>query len=142
VQGNASEVATSLDELAREGARRMILAALELEVEEYGSSTVTPVIAAAHWKHIRTTNPIESTFATVKLRTRVTKGADLMRTTCRHSSAQVCSLRMGRPWNEREHDQRRTRKRSPLDHFNPQLLTISPMASRIPSVSNACRSKS
>ncbi len=30
---------------------------------------------AAHWKHIRTTNPIESAFATVKLRTRVTKGA-------------------------------------------------------------------
>jgi putative transposase len=30
---------------------------------------------AAHWKHIRSTNPIESTFATVKLRTRVTKGA-------------------------------------------------------------------
>lgn len=29
---------------------------------------------AAHGKHIRTTNPIESTFATVKLRTRVTKG--------------------------------------------------------------------
>jgi transposase-like protein len=28
-----------------------------------------------HWKHLRTTNPIESTFATVKLRTRVTKGA-------------------------------------------------------------------
>jgi putative transposase len=30
---------------------------------------------AAHWKHIRSTNPIESTFATVKLRTRITKGA-------------------------------------------------------------------
>lgn len=30
---------------------------------------------ALHWKSIRTTNPIESTFATVKLRTRVTKGA-------------------------------------------------------------------
>ncbi len=28
-------VATALDELAREGARRMILAALEIEVEEY-----------------------------------------------------------------------------------------------------------
>ena len=28
-----------------------------------------------HWKHLRTTNPIESTFATVRLRTRVTKGA-------------------------------------------------------------------
>ena len=30
---------------------------------------------AMHWKSIRTTNPIESTFATVKLRTKVTKGA-------------------------------------------------------------------
>ncbi len=30
---------------------------------------------AEHWKHMRTTNPIESTFATVKLRQRVTKGA-------------------------------------------------------------------
>jgi transposase-like protein len=30
---------------------------------------------AAHWKHIRSTNQIESAFATVKLRTRVTKGA-------------------------------------------------------------------
>lgn len=28
-----------------------------------------------HWKHIRSTNPIESAFATVKLRTRVTRGA-------------------------------------------------------------------
>jgi len=30
---------------------------------------------AAHWTHLRTTNPIESTFATVRARTRVTKGA-------------------------------------------------------------------
>lgn len=30
---------------------------------------------AEHWRHIRTSNPIESSFATVKLRTRVTKGA-------------------------------------------------------------------
>ena len=29
---------------------------------------------AEHWKHIRTTNPIESTFATVRLRTTKTKG--------------------------------------------------------------------
>ena len=29
----------------------------------------------AHWQHIRTTNPIESAFATVRLRQRVTKGA-------------------------------------------------------------------
>ncbi|PBI91923.1 Transposase, Mutator family [Rhodococcus erythropolis] len=30
---------------------------------------------AAHWVHLRTTNPIESTFATVRLRTKVTKGS-------------------------------------------------------------------
>jgi len=30
---------------------------------------------AEHWIHLRTTNPIESTFSTVRLRTRVTKGA-------------------------------------------------------------------
>jgi transposase-like protein len=30
---------------------------------------------AGHWIHLRTTNPIESTFATVRLRTKVTKGA-------------------------------------------------------------------
>ncbi|MCX4791245.1 MULTISPECIES: IS256 family transposase [unclassified Streptomyces] len=31
---------------------------------------------AEHWVHLRTTNPIESTFSTVKLRTKVTRGAD------------------------------------------------------------------
>jgi transposase-like protein len=30
---------------------------------------------AAHWQHIRTSNPVESPFATVRLRQRVTKGA-------------------------------------------------------------------
>ena len=30
---------------------------------------------AEHWQHLRTTNPIESTFATVRLRTSKTKGA-------------------------------------------------------------------
>ena len=30
---------------------------------------------AAHWLHLRTTNAIESTFSTVKARTRTTKGA-------------------------------------------------------------------
>ncbi|HET9601802.1 MAG TPA: IS256 family transposase [Acidimicrobiales bacterium] len=30
---------------------------------------------AEHWIHLKTTNPIESTFSTVRLRTRVTKGA-------------------------------------------------------------------
>ena len=31
-------------------------------------------LPAEHWRHIRTTNPIESTFATVRLRTKKTKG--------------------------------------------------------------------
>ena len=30
---------------------------------------------AAHWLHLRTTNPVESAFATARLRQRVTKGA-------------------------------------------------------------------
>lgn len=30
---------------------------------------------AEHWVHLRTTNPIESTFATVRLRQRITKGS-------------------------------------------------------------------
>jgi putative transposase len=30
---------------------------------------------AEHWIHLRTSNPIESTFSTVRLRTRVTRGA-------------------------------------------------------------------
>jgi len=32
-------------------------------------------LPALHWTHLRTTNPIESTFATVRLRTNVTRGA-------------------------------------------------------------------
>jgi len=40
---------------------------------------VEPLLAfydfpAEHWIHLKTTNPIESTFATVRLRTKVTKG--------------------------------------------------------------------
>jgi transposase-like protein len=35
---------------------------------------------AEHWLHLRTTNPIESTFATVRLRHRRTKGSGTRRT--------------------------------------------------------------
>ena len=35
---------------------------------------------AEHWIHLRTTNPIESTFATVRLRQRVTKGPGVLLT--------------------------------------------------------------
>src|SRR4051794_5503675 len=37
-------------------------------------------VPAEHWKHVRTTNPIESTFATVRLRTERTKGCLSRRT--------------------------------------------------------------
>src|SRR3954447_23229988 len=36
-------------------------------------------LPAEHWRHLRTTNPIESSFAAVKLRTRVTKGGPAQR---------------------------------------------------------------
>ena len=34
-----------------------------------------PDVLREHWPHLRTTNPIQSTFATVRLRTHRTKGA-------------------------------------------------------------------
>lgn len=42
---------------------------------DWGALTAFFALPAEHWRHLRTTNPIESSFATVKLRTRVTKGA-------------------------------------------------------------------
>jgi transposase-like protein len=44
---------------------------------------------AEHWKHIRTTNPIESTFATVRLRTAKTRGC-LSRETALTMVFQLC----------------------------------------------------
>ena len=44
---------------------------------------------AEHWKHIRTSNPIESTFATVRLRTVKTRGC-LSRTTALTMVFQLC----------------------------------------------------
>ena len=44
---------------------------------------------AEHWKHLRTTNPIESTFATVRLRTIKTKGC-LSRTTALTMVFKLC----------------------------------------------------
>jgi transposase-like protein len=51
---------------------------------------------AEHWKHIRTTNPIESTFATVKLRTAKTRGC-LSRTTLLTMVFRLC-LSAQRRW--------------------------------------------
>jgi transposase-like protein len=44
---------------------------------------------AKHWKHLRTTNPIESTFSTVRLRTAKTRGC-LSRTTALTMVFQLC----------------------------------------------------
>jgi len=78
-------VAEIRDAEDREHARR----AVDAFAQEYGArwpkavakivDDVEPLLAfydfpAEHWVHLKTTNPIESTFATVRLRTRVTKG--------------------------------------------------------------------
>lgn len=44
---------------------------------------------AEHWRHLRTSHAIESSFATVKLRTRVTKGAGSKNAA--HAMASSCS---------------------------------------------------
>jgi len=49
--------------------------AVECLVKNWPVLTTYFDFPAAHWLHLRTTNPIESSFATVKLRTKVTKGA-------------------------------------------------------------------
>lgn len=86
-----------LQEQAKEALREMMYAATRGETEEqiaafatdYGAKFPKAVASltrdqeklltffdfpAGHWKHIRTTNPVESAFATVRLRQRVTKG--------------------------------------------------------------------
>jgi putative transposase len=79
-----------LSEIIEAPTRRDAKLALEAFREEYGSKypkalakldrdwtqlTAFYDYPAEHWRHLRTTNPIESAFATVRLRTRVTKGA-------------------------------------------------------------------
>jgi transposase-like protein len=79
-----------LNEIIQAPTRKDATRALGVFREEYGAKYPkalakldrdwTPLTAfydypAEHWRHLRTTNPIESSFATVRLRTRVTKGA-------------------------------------------------------------------
>ena len=45
---------------------------------------------AEHWKHLRSTNPIESTFATVRLRTTKTKGCLSRKTALAMVFKQMC----------------------------------------------------
>jgi transposase-like protein len=55
--------------------------AVECLVKDRETLLVFYDFPAEHWRHIRTTNPIESTFATVRLRHRRTKGSG-SRTAC------------------------------------------------------------
>ena len=52
---------------------------------------------AEHWTHVRTTNPIESTFATVRLRTEKTKGSG-SRMACLTMTFKLCQC-AERHWN-------------------------------------------
>lgn len=75
----APDKAASLDELtrfAREFGDKYPKAVVSLTCDQ-GSLFPFIDFPAAHWIHLRTTNVIESTFATVKARTRGTKGAGL-----------------------------------------------------------------
>jgi len=66
-------------EAARDNFKQIFGAKYEKAVEKIEKSWSELVtffdFPAEHWKHLRTTNPIESSFAQVKLRARVTKGA-------------------------------------------------------------------
>lgn len=73
----AEDRKTALEELARfqeeyEAKYPKAVECLTKDVETLFTFIDYP---AAHWIHLRTTNAIESTFATVKARTRITKGA-------------------------------------------------------------------
>jgi putative transposase len=85
-----SRAKTMLHEIVEAPTRKDAKLALETFREEFGAKypkalekldkdwkalTAFYDFPAEHWRHLRTTNPIESSFATVKLRTRVTKGA-------------------------------------------------------------------
>ena len=59
------------DRLEDQGA----LARIAQSDEDYLVRSASVDFPAEHWRHIRTTNAIESTFATVRLRTKKTKGS-------------------------------------------------------------------
>ena len=85
-----SRAKTMLHEIVQAPTRKDAKLALETLRDEFGAKypkalekldkdckalTAFYDFPAEHWRHLQTTNPIESSFATVKLRTRVTKGA-------------------------------------------------------------------
>ena len=94
---------------------------------------------AEHWKHLRTTNPIESTFATVRLRHRRTKGSG-SRTACltmvfklMQSAAKTLAAAQRLPAPARRHPRSSIHRRNQtptsrrLTTPHPQLIAISPI---------------
>jgi len=100
---------------------------------------------AEHWVHLRTTNPIESTFATVRHRTKVTKGpgskaagiamafklieAAQHRWRAVNAPHLVALVRAGAKFERGKSSNARTKKRPPRppDQIpHPQVLTIAP----------------
>jgi putative transposase len=86
----APQVKSGLNEISRAPDRATAAAAFDTFVEKYGAKYAKAVAClekdrdallaffdfpAEHWDHLRTANPIESVFATVRHRTVCTKGA-------------------------------------------------------------------
>ena len=95
-KGEQSHAKTALHQIWMAATRDDALRAFELFIETYEAKFPKAVAClvkdkdellafydfpAEHWRHLRTTNPIESMFATVRLRTTRTKGAG-SRTAC------------------------------------------------------------
>ena len=81
---SSQEARDILTEILRHGAQKMLATAIEkakypkaVECLRKDREVLLTFydFPAEHWVHLRTTNPIESTFATVRLRHRRTKGS-------------------------------------------------------------------
>ena len=77
VLANVSGLRTSTDPACRHAPHATLAiewSHVEIVTVEMKGTDAFYDFPAEHWKHIRTTNPIESTFATMRLRTTKTKG--------------------------------------------------------------------
>ncbi|MBA3472301.1 MAG: transposase [Rubrobacter sp.] len=70
---NKAEAKKAVKEFASEFGTKWPKAAAKI-VEDEQALLCYYDYPAEHWRHLRTTNPIESTFATVRARTDITKG--------------------------------------------------------------------
>ena len=66
--------ADPLTEVLRDGARALLAQAVECLIKDRDALLAFYDFPAEHWKHLRTTNVIESSFATVRHRTVRSKG--------------------------------------------------------------------